>query len=39
MSQEVVITVEDITNVALEERRPGCEKVWNGWNQLPSSTI
>jgi mannose-6-phosphate isomerase-like protein (cupin superfamily) len=26
MSQEVVITVEDITNVALEERRPGCEK-------------
>jgi mannose-6-phosphate isomerase-like protein (cupin superfamily) len=26
MSQKPVITVEDITNVALEERRPGCEK-------------
>jgi mannose-6-phosphate isomerase-like protein (cupin superfamily) len=26
MSQKVVITVEDITNIALEERRPGCEK-------------
>jgi mannose-6-phosphate isomerase-like protein (cupin superfamily) len=26
MSQEPVITVEDIMNVALEERRPGCEK-------------
>jgi hypothetical protein len=26
MSQKTVITVEDITNIALEERRPGCEK-------------
>ena len=26
MSREPVITVEDITNVALEKRRPGCEK-------------
>ena len=26
MSQKPVITVEDLTNVALEERRPGCEK-------------
>ena len=26
MSQKPVVTVEDITNVALEERRPGCEK-------------
>jgi hypothetical protein len=26
MSQKPVITVEDITNVALEERRPGWEK-------------
>jgi mannose-6-phosphate isomerase-like protein (cupin superfamily) len=26
MSQKTVITVEDITNVALEERRPGCAK-------------
>ena len=26
MSQKPVITVEDITNIALEERRPGCEK-------------
>jgi hypothetical protein len=26
MSQKPVITVEDITNVALKERRPGCEK-------------
>jgi mannose-6-phosphate isomerase-like protein (cupin superfamily) len=26
MSQKPVITVEEITNIALEERRPGCEK-------------
>ena len=26
MSQKPVITVEDITKTALEERRPGCEK-------------
>jgi hypothetical protein len=26
MSQKPVITVEDITNIALEERQPGCEK-------------
>ncbi len=26
MSQKPVITVEDITNVALKERRPGCAK-------------
>lgn len=26
MSQKPVVTVEDITNIALEERRPGCEK-------------
>ena len=26
MSQKPVITVEDIMNIALEERRPGCEK-------------
>jgi mannose-6-phosphate isomerase-like protein (cupin superfamily) len=26
MSQKPVITVEDITNISLEERRPGCEK-------------
>jgi mannose-6-phosphate isomerase-like protein (cupin superfamily) len=26
MSQKPVITVEDITKIALEERRPGCEK-------------
>jgi len=26
MAQKPVITVEDITNIALEERRPGCEK-------------
>ena len=26
MSQKPVVTVEDITNTALEERRPGCEK-------------
>jgi mannose-6-phosphate isomerase-like protein (cupin superfamily) len=26
MSQKPVITVEDITNIALEERRPGCAK-------------
>ena len=26
MSQKPVITVEDITNIALEARRPGCEK-------------
>jgi mannose-6-phosphate isomerase-like protein (cupin superfamily) len=26
MSQRPVVTVEDITNIALEERRPGCEK-------------
>src|SRR5262245_57385563 len=26
MSQKAVITVGDVTNIALEERRPGCEK-------------
>jgi mannose-6-phosphate isomerase-like protein (cupin superfamily) len=26
MIQKPVVTVEDITNIALEERRPGCEK-------------
>jgi mannose-6-phosphate isomerase-like protein (cupin superfamily) len=26
MSQKHVVTVEDITNIALEERRPGCAK-------------
>jgi mannose-6-phosphate isomerase-like protein (cupin superfamily) len=26
MSQKPIITVEDITNITLEERRPGCEK-------------
>jgi len=26
MSQKPVVTVEDVTNIALEERRPGCEK-------------
>jgi mannose-6-phosphate isomerase-like protein (cupin superfamily) len=26
MSQKSVITVDDITNIAFEERRPGCEK-------------
>jgi hypothetical protein len=26
MSQKPVVTVEGITNIALEERRPGCEK-------------
>ena len=26
MSQKPAITVEDITNIALDERRPGCEK-------------
>lgn len=26
MGQQPVITVEDITNIAFEERRPGCEK-------------
>ncbi|HSE87073.1 MAG TPA: cupin domain-containing protein [Candidatus Binatia bacterium] len=26
MSQKPVITIENITNIALEERRPGCEK-------------
>ena len=26
MSQKPVITVEDITNISFEERRPGCEK-------------
>ncbi len=26
MSQKPVITVDDITNLAFEERRPGCEK-------------
>ena len=26
MSQKPVITIEDITIIALEERRPGCEK-------------
>ena len=26
MSRKTVITVDDITNIALEERRPGCEK-------------
>jgi mannose-6-phosphate isomerase-like protein (cupin superfamily) len=26
MSQKPVITVEDIMNIVLEERRPGCEK-------------
>ncbi|HEY7714498.1 MAG TPA: cupin domain-containing protein [Candidatus Binatia bacterium] len=26
MSQKPVITVEDIVNIVLEERRPGCEK-------------
>ena len=26
MNQKPVITVEDITNIAFEERRPGCEK-------------
>ena len=26
MSQKPVVAVEDITNIALEERRPGCEK-------------
>jgi len=26
MSQKAVITIEYITNIALEERRPGCEK-------------
>ena len=26
MSQKPVIRVEDITNIALQERRPGCEK-------------
>jgi mannose-6-phosphate isomerase-like protein (cupin superfamily) len=27
MSQKPVVTVEDIMNIALEERRPGCGKV------------
>ena len=26
MSQKPVVTIEDITNVAVEERRPGCDK-------------
>ena len=26
MSQKAITTVEDVTNVALEERRPGCAK-------------
>ena len=26
MSQKPVVTVEDIANIALEERRPGCDK-------------
>ena len=26
MGQKPVITVDDITNIAFEERRPGCEK-------------
>jgi len=26
MGQKPVITVEDVTNIALEKRRPGCEK-------------
>jgi mannose-6-phosphate isomerase-like protein (cupin superfamily) len=26
MSQKPVVTVGDITNIALEERRPGCDK-------------
>jgi hypothetical protein len=26
MSQKPVVTIEDITNIALDERRPGCEK-------------
>jgi len=26
MSQKAVITIEDITNIALKQRRPGCEK-------------
>ena len=26
MPQDSVITIEDITNIALKERRPGCEK-------------
>lgn len=26
MSQKPVITIEDITNTALKDRRPGCEK-------------
>jgi hypothetical protein len=26
MSQKPVVTIEDITNIPLAERRPGCEK-------------